>query len=72
MSKNMEKEIWKPVVGYEEMYEVSNLGRVRSLAFVYPWRGSFKTNKPTRFSRGSMSKANYERTVRFFLKIITR
>lgn len=47
MIKNMEKEIWKPVVGYEEMYEVSNLGRVRSLAFVYPWRGSFKTNKPT-------------------------
>ena len=27
----MEKEIWKPVVGYEGFYEVSNLGRVRSL-----------------------------------------
>lgn len=24
-------EIWKPVVGYEKFYEVSNLGRVRSL-----------------------------------------
>ena len=24
-------EIWKPVVGYEELYEVSNFGRVRSL-----------------------------------------
>lgn len=24
-------EIWKPVIGYEELYEVSNLGRVRSL-----------------------------------------
>jgi hypothetical protein len=24
-------EIWNPVVGYEEMYEVSNFGRVRSL-----------------------------------------
>ena len=23
-------EIWKPVVGYEELYEVSNLGNVRS------------------------------------------
>lgn len=29
---NMEQEeIWKPVVGYEGLYEVSNLGRVRSL-----------------------------------------
>jgi len=26
------KEIWKPVVGYERYYEVSNLGRVKSLA----------------------------------------
>lgn len=29
MSENIE--IWKPVVGYEGLYEVSNLGRVRSL-----------------------------------------
>ena len=28
--KNME-EIWMPVIGYEGLYEVSNLGRVRSL-----------------------------------------
>lgn len=27
----MEEEIWKPVVGYEGLYEVSNLGNVRSL-----------------------------------------
>lgn len=27
----MDKEIWKPVVGYEGLYEVSNKGRVRSL-----------------------------------------
>lgn len=27
----MEKEIWRAVVGYEGLYEVSNLGRVRSL-----------------------------------------
>lgn len=25
------KEIWRPVVGYEGLYEVSNLGRIRSL-----------------------------------------
>ena len=27
----MENEIWKPVVGYEGLYEVSNLGRVKSV-----------------------------------------
>lgn len=27
------EEVWKPVDGYEELYEVSNLGRVRSLEF---------------------------------------
>lgn len=27
----MENEIWKDVVGYEGLYQVSNLGRVKSL-----------------------------------------
>lgn len=27
------EEVWKPVVGYEGLYEVSNIGRVRSLGF---------------------------------------
>lgn len=27
----MEEEIWKPIVGYEGRYEVSNMGRVRSI-----------------------------------------
>lgn len=26
----MEKEIWKDVIGYEDLYQVSNLGRIRS------------------------------------------
>lgn len=29
----MEKEYWKPVIGYETYYEVSNYGRVRSLNY---------------------------------------
>jgi len=38
----MEKEIWRKVVGYEEHYEVSSLGRVRSLDRVTcNRRGSF-------------------------------
>lgn len=34
----MESESWKPVVGFEGLYEVSNLGRVRSLDRVVPSR----------------------------------
>ncbi|AYF27535.1 hypothetical protein CSH63_08845 [Micromonospora tulbaghiae] len=34
-------EIWKPVTGYEGLYEVSNQGRVRSLRF-----GAFKRKSP--------------------------
>jgi hypothetical protein len=29
----MQEEIWKEVVGYEGLYQVSNLGRVKSLKF---------------------------------------
>jgi hypothetical protein len=29
---NGESEIWKPVVGYEGRYEVSNFGNIRSLS----------------------------------------
>lgn len=29
----MLEEIWKPIVGYEELYEVSNLGRIKSLNY---------------------------------------
>lgn len=31
MVENLEGEIWKPVVGYEGLYEVSNFARVKSL-----------------------------------------
>lgn len=38
----MEKEIWKPVKGYEGLYEVSNLGRVRRL---WPISGHYRMLK---------------------------
>lgn len=28
---SLENEIWKPVVGYERLYEISNMGRLKSL-----------------------------------------
>lgn len=31
-NSNFEQEIWRPIEGYEGFYEVSNLGRVKSLA----------------------------------------
>ena len=39
----MKKEIWKPVVGYEGLYEVSSYGRVKSLVRVVCGKnGSFR------------------------------
>lgn len=38
----MEKEIWKPIRGYEGLYEVSNLGRVRRL---WPISGHYRMLK---------------------------
>jgi len=32
-------ETWKPVIGHETTFEVSNLGNVRALPFDYMWRG---------------------------------
>ena len=34
-------EIWKPIKDYEGLYEISNLGRVKSL----PRNGTIKTEK---------------------------
>lgn len=39
------EEIWKDVVGYEGLYQVSNLGRVRSLDRVVKSRNGFRTIK---------------------------
>lgn len=43
----MNNEVWKPVVGYEGFYEVSNYGRVRS----YYVRGHTKTRTEPRILR---------------------
>lgn len=43
MGTNDTNEIWKPVVGFEGLYEVSNLGQVRSLD--RQTRGGFKPSR---------------------------
>jgi len=41
----MAKQIWKDVVGYEGLYQVSNEGRVKSLRWKTPWILNRATNK---------------------------
>lgn len=42
----MEKEIWKDIPGYEGLYQVSNLGRVKSLEkMLWNGRGYFKSKE---------------------------
>lgn len=48
----MQEEIWKPVVGYEDYYEVSNHGRVRSLN--YNKTGQKKLLRPSKTTNGRM------------------
>ena len=51
----MEKEIWKPICGFENWYEVSSFGRVRSLdRTVY-----FKNSKGKRTYKGKILKQKY-------------
>jgi len=38
------QETWRPVLGFEEWYEVSNLGRARSMR--KPKRGGFRSREP--------------------------
>lgn len=43
VSKITEEEIWKDIKGYEGLYEVSNLGRVKSLRKTLPRKQGFHT-----------------------------
>lgn len=57
----MKKEYWKPVVGYEGLYEVSNFGRVKSIRF-----GKERILKPGTDKRGyllvGLCKNNKQKT----------
>ena len=54
-----EKEIWKDIEGYEGLYEVSNMGRVKSLErTVWDNRGYYRT-VPERIMKGKKSGSGY-------------
>ncbi len=47
----MEEEVWKPIPGYEEMYEVSNMGRVKSV-FAYKCKDATGIRKFMKTKKG--------------------
>lgn len=59
----MEKEIWKPVKGYEGLYEVSNLGRVRSLDRVVKYSTGATRLHKGRIMKTPSSRSGYPHTV---------
>lgn len=59
MRKFEKTEIWKDVKGYEGLYQVSNLGNVRSLK---TWTGSIYIDK-MRFLKGSITKYGYKQII---------
>ena len=65
-------EVWKPVVGYEGFYEVSNLGRIRSLPRATT-KGvvlSAYKNKRNGYAYVSLSKENCRKSVRVHKVVI--
>lgn len=59
-------EIWKPVVGLEEAYEVSTFGNVRSVAREYEINGGTYKKKSV-LLKGSISSNGYHRHTLSFL-----
>lgn len=60
------EEIWKPVIGLEDAYEVSSLGNVRSLAREYFINGGLYKKKAV-LLKGSVSRNGYHRHTLSFL-----
>lgn len=48
--ENLKEEVWKDIEGYENLYQVSNLGNVKSLN--YNKTGTEKILKPAKHSKG--------------------
>lgn len=55
MDSMEDKETWKPVVGYEGQYDVSNYGQVRSVKRKVPCRNGFRTVGSRILASGNMN-----------------
>ena len=51
-------EVWKDICGYEGIYQISNLGRVKSLARTY-WHGNRMYHQKERFLKANSDKHGY-------------
>lgn len=62
---NIQEEIWKDVPGYEGLYQVSNIGRVKSLSRLVdsPIRNNPKIRRKDRILKQATSKLLYKRVV---------
>lgn len=63
----MDQEIWKPIYQHEKEYEISNLGRIRSLL----WQGNKKGNgllkiRTTRYRKFVILNPRYNRGSKTF------
>jgi hypothetical protein len=52
-------EIWKDVLGYDGLYMVSNLGRVKSLGHLIPTKGESLRQSKTRIIKQKLKKNGY-------------
>lgn len=59
----MDKEIWKDIKGYEGLYQVSNLGRVRSLDRTVNYKDKSKALRKGRILKTHQYKCGYSRVV---------
>ena len=61
--ENKKLEVWRPVCGYEEIYEVSNLGRVKRLAYDKPVCGGSSQHCEERILTLQPRKHGYQAVV---------
>lgn len=59
--EDLEGEIWKDVVGWEESHEVSNLGRIRTKDRVMSSRGGSEAHVTQKIKKTYFDKDGYER-----------
>lgn len=61
MIQKVYTEEWRPVVGYEGLYEVSNLGRVKSLDRVVNCKGNSTVVKQSKVLKWDIGRKGYAR-----------
>lgn len=63
---NLEGEVWRDIKGYEGVYQVSNLGRVKSLARIVTMRNqvcTYSVHKKECIMKGSITSCGYPQVI---------